>query len=550
MTLASAAIGPVKGRLREIFQTLAILDERNNFNLALIIGDVFADPACASSGSDDEIGELLRGDIVVPVPTYFTTGLYALPSTILSLHEKSGGEVCPNLFFLGNKNLTKTSEGLRIAALGGTLLDVKDTGSASSRPSHYNIADAHSLKGVNSADILITIEWPKGISQGSKVDISEQNESHGQQCISEVCAALKPRYHFSVSKRSFFEREPFIHSDSGTTADEQMITRFISLPTYKNDAKQKWIYAFSIKVQPKSCLEVPLGATSSPFQERKKRRNSPSEEFRFSNDYSRHRKPRKYRKHSPQGTKPCFFCLSNPDIATYLVTSIGDDSYLTIAKGPLATTDTYECLKFCAHILIIPMAHIPRLSQIPDAEMQDATLREMISYRRALQDMIEQLSQSRLGAVTWEISRAAGVHAHWQFLPVPVDLIDRGLVEAAFTVEAENLKYNALRRESKINYREESGDSFRVTIWRPRNSNSDDSKQDVNSLDEIADEYSLILPLDETSKFDLQFGRKVLAKLLNLESRLRWQDCSDSAEKEMADAEIFKKKFQPFDFTS
>ena len=539
----------MEGKLKDIFRKLAKLNEKNNFNFAIIIGDLFADPNCDTSVYSEEIDSLLKGDIVIPVPTYFTTGFHALPSTIIELLEKSTGDICPNLFFLGSKNLTKTSEGLRIAALGGTFLDAKEYGVAKAGLSHYNTVDAHSLKGVNSSDILVTIDWPKGISQGSKVDISEHVESDGQQCITELCTALQPRYHFSVSRNTFFEREPFIQNNANITANEHMVTRFISLPTFDNGAKQKWVYAFNIKVQPKGYSEIPLGSTPSPFQ-KKKRSRSPPENFRFSEDSSKHRPFRKHGKRSAQGIKPCFFCLSNPDIDTYLVTSIGSESYLTIAKGPLVTANTYECLKFCAHILVIPMAHTPRLSQISDVRLREDTVREMTSYRKALESMIEQLGQSRLGAVTWEISRATGVHAHWQFLPVPVDLIDRGLLEAAFMVEAENLNYATLRRETEINYHEEDGDSFRITIWRPAVRKSEDSNHDLKAPDGSSKEYSLVLALNDSFKFDLQFGRKVLAKLLSLESRLRWQDCSETTEKEIADAEAFKKNFQPFDFSA
>ena len=487
---------------------------------------------------------------MVPVATYFTVGAHTFPSAILDLVENSTGEVCPNLFFLGRRALVKTSEGLRIVALGGTcreteVPEVKKAGSP-----HYNSNEAFSLKGVNSADILVTSEWPKGVCENSKVDILEHNENSTQQCVASLCTALKPRYHFSFSRNNFFEREPFIQNSIDAVSNGYALTRFISLPPFENSARQKWIYAFSIENQPKVLSEVPLGTTLSPFQEGKKRNFPPQENFRFSTDSGTSYQPRKYRKHSPQGTRPCFFCLSNPDIATYLVTSIGNESYITIAKGPLATPETYEELNFCAHVLIIPMAHAARLSQILEVDLRKETIREMTSYRKALQNMTEQLSNSRLGAVTWEISRATGVHVHWQFLPVPVDLIERGLVDAAFMVEAETLEYPALKRKNEVHDEEEGVDCFKITIWRPKEPNGEDSKTELGVSNKSPNEYSLILPLEDNFRFDLQFGRKVLAKLLGLESRLRWQDCSDSAEKETADAEAFKKVFQPFDFTA
>ena len=48
----------------------------------------------------------------------------------------------------------------------------------------------------------------------------------------------------------------------------------------------------------------------------------------------------------------CWFCLSNPDIEKHLIASIGDDIYLTLAKGGL---NDFHCL-------IIPLGHYPSLN--------------------------------------------------------------------------------------------------------------------------------------------------------------------------------------------
>lgn len=46
-------------------------------------------------------------------------------------------------------------------------------------------------------------------------------------------------------------------------------------------------------------------------------------------------------------TSGCWFCLSNPEIEKHLIVSIGDESYLALAKGGI-TED---------HLLIIPISH-------------------------------------------------------------------------------------------------------------------------------------------------------------------------------------------------
>jgi hypothetical protein len=57
------------------------------------------------------------------------------------------------------------------------------------------------------------------------------------------------------------------------------------------------------------------------------------------------------------------------------------------------------------------------------------------------------------------------------------------------------------------------------------------------------------MPLPTDQRFDLQFGRRVMAKLLGLEDRLIWQDCEQSVEEESKDVEAFRQAFKDWDFT-
>jgi len=161
--------------------------------------------------------------------------------------------------------------------------------------------------------------------------------------------------------------------------------------------------------------------------------------------------------------------------------------------------------------------------------------------------------------VTWEISRAEGIHTHWQFLPVPTDLIKRGLVEAAFKVEAENEKYPAFKTKEIGDGTTEQGDFFRVWIWRPAeekkkggegndDDDSDDEDEDEDGKKKVV-EKSLVLPLSAAFRFNLQFGRVVMAKLLGLEARVQWRDFVQSDDADRKDAEAFKKAFKAFDFS-
>jgi len=187
----------------------------------------------------------------------------------------------------------------------------------------------------------------------------------------------------------------------------------------------------------------------------------------------------------------------------------------------------------------------------------------MQHYRHALHSLLKSASNGELGAVTWDVSRAEGIHIHWQFLPIQVELVKKGLVEAAFKVEAENEKYPFFKDKDIGDGADETGDYFRVWIWRPAESNlkknaekdgdggeGDDAEGgDAKGDDAKGVEKSLVLPLSANFRFDLQFGRRVMAKLLGLERRMHWQDCTQTDADEKKDAEAFKKMFKEFDFS-
>lgn len=409
----------------------------------------------------------------------------------------------------------------------------------------HTVGDAKALHGAHTADILLTTCWPQSIRKGSKIPIPDDVKTPiAGDHIADLCAALKPRYHFSVSPDNFYEREPFVHDPTPDAPDVRPITRFISLAPHGNSKKQKAIYAFTLQSRVDPLAPLPVGTTASPFvaraNERKRAALEPEPYSRYGggNDYKRGR-GRRGQRQPPPGPGECFFCLSNPNLATHLISSIGDEAYLTIAKGPLTTATTNATLgvNFPAHALIIPLTHSPTLAQIPDEESKQKTYSEMNKFKESLQKMIAQRSEKKLGAVTYEISKGNGVHTHWQLIPMPTEIIQKGLVEAAFRVEAENLQYPLFEvRDPEIG--QDDGDFFRVWMWTPP---TDESPEGTTKC--------ITMPFDWNVRFNLQFGRTVLAKLLSLEKRVQWRDCAQMEDEEKKDAEAFKEAFKEFDFT-
>lgn len=550
LTSFSVVLGSLNGNLEPALKKLATLHAKNAFALALLTGDVLTPDT-----DESVIDALLNGTYEIPLPTYFTVGTHPLPERIAA-KVQADEEICPNLHFLGKRSVTKTAEGIRIVTLGG-VLDTKLVAGAS-KEQHlpfFTEDDARSLKGANSADILLTSTWPAGIWKGSKIPLDGAHKSQvvAEQCVADLCAALKPRYHLTSSPGPFFyEREPFIQG-TDPKADVIPVTRFLSMAPYGNAAKQKAIYAFSLN---RSDDAVPPGATVSPLlpAREKKRPHNDDENSSYSRygsheDGSRHggrRQKRQRQQMPPPGPDQCFFCLSNPNLATHMCCSIGDDAYITTAKGPLPTPTAFSQhgVDFPSHFIIVPLPHAPTigsLSGLADADGGEAgkTRREMARFRDSLQSMLARKSSGKLGAVTWEISRARNVHLIWQLVALPADLVARGLAEAAFRVEADNLKYPAFASKEFASLEEEAayGDYFRVWLW-----SHDEGEDAVKSK-------TLVMPLDKDARFDLQFGRRVVAKLLGLEKRVVWQDCAQTEEEETKDVEAFREAFKEWDFT-
>ncbi|KAF7714788.1 Uncharacterized protein PECH_007310 [Penicillium ucsense] len=575
-------IGSPNCQLQTVFTKLAKLHTKQNFAFAIIVGNLFGD--CSTEAELNEISALLQGNIHVPVTTYFTMGSRPLPTRIVEKIE-ADDEVCSNLYFLGKRGVLKTAEGIRIAALGGQL---DQSGPSKSKPESnasgkfqttYTESDARALYGMGNADILITNQWPKDIRFGSKVPIPEDyaSQSSETQIISDLCATLKPRYHFSTSDSFFYEREPFFHMPSEDSPQTKPMTRFISLAAFDSPSKQKALYAFSLDHTSAAPLTIPAGVTASPLSApQAKRKNLPSQQESYSRfashdsskSHSNNRRGKRQQREPPPGPDRCFFCLSNPNVATHLITSIGDQSYLTIAKGPLPTKEFFPSLGFPGHILIIPFEHSPTISSIADAATRTATLAEMSRFNQRLRRMVSDRSSEQLGAVTWEVSRGGGIHTHWQFLPVSISLLNQNLVELAFQVEAENLSYPKFRittsthsADNNVNADGETsdapaqqGDYFQVSIWTPEQKNPKPATDAADSTDsklssDHGTEKVMTLDLDPSFQFDLQFGRRVMAKLLQLDKRMNWRDAPQSQVEEEADANAFKEAFKEYDFS-
>ena len=549
-TRRSVVIGHVNGKISQFFAKLSAIEAKQKFATGIIAGNLFADPASATDDENKEVLELINDKIEVPFPTYFSLGNRSLPPAVVEKLEANNGELCENLAVLGRRESLKTPEGLNIVAVGGHFTREKNSITAPFE-AKFTLEDAFEAgKAVVETDLLITSAWPKSVHLEAS-SIYPREVPEGLQCISELCTRREPRYHFSVSE-AFYEREPFSH---GGVAPYH-ITRFISLAPFGNTDGQKWIYAFSIDPSAPAVAVPPKNCTISPFQSRPKRKYNDLEYgpengssgnknrgyydwdsgIQYGGGRGRGRGRRNKRMRSqPQTPRACFFCLGNTEVESHMICAIGEHTYVATAKGPLTTRAMYPHLGFPGHLLLIPIEHQETIASIQDEQLKKKTFAELQRFRSALHDFVASKNKSvssKLGVVTWEISRAGGIHLHWQFVCVPIAFIDRGMIEAAFDVEAENRNYPKFVKSKEDITAAEKGDFFKVMIW------SETMQQEM------------VLPMNkEDYDFDLRYPRYVMATLMEVNDRSDWRNCRQDRAEELTDATVFKEMFKEFDFS-
>ena len=182
-----------------------------------------------------------------------------------------------------------------------------------------------------------------------------------------------------------------------------------------------------------------------------------------------------------------------------MIVSIGTEVYVTLAKGPLTTSES-SGLPLPGHLIIINIAHTPTTTESETAEFSDYSSR-----------LTKFFSEKGCDTVMWEIRHSEGIHAHRQVVAVPKgkDLEDdfvKGFAERNMSLE---------KREPG-----ESEEYCCVTL--PSGS------------------YIATLP----QRFDLQLPRRILAKVLGLEERAEWRSCIQAPEKEAADGMTFRNAFE------
>ncbi|XP_041005557.1 zinc finger CCCH domain-containing protein 64 [Juglans microcarpa x Juglans regia] len=593
--------GDVLGRLDQLFKRVSSVNKSAGpFDALLCVGQFFPD----SPDRLDELMEYIEGRSQVPLPTYFigdfgvgaAKPLLAASKDLANQGFKMDGlKLCENLFWLKGSGKF-TLHGLSVAYLSGKRLsDGQQFGT-------FTQDDVDVLRAIAEepgiVDLFLTNEWPSGVTNRAATSDLPHGFSDsfgGESIIAELVAEIKPRYHIAGTKGIFYAREPY------SNVDAVHATRFLGLASVGNKDKQKFIHAISpTPASTMSAVELSMKSSNTtlcPYaysehsiqaneatkrpsdsvydsqywrydvsQKRQKSGAGDSEKlcfkyvssgscprgekcnfqhdsaareqyrrgvcFDFINKGKCERGPNCNFKHSLQDegdshrkqgsenastnrSKECWFCLSSPNIESHLIVSIGEHSYCALAKGPLVQD----------HVLIIPIEHLPNSILLPP---------ECESEVHRFQNSLKKYHKHRgKSVVFFEWVSKRSTHANLQAIPIPSSRA--AAVQDIFNLAAEKLgfKFVALKRDENSSGRKLLRTQF--------------DKDFSFFYVELPDGKILSHLVDENERFPAQFGREVLAGLLNMADRADWRNCAHSKEEETKMAEDFKRGFQEFD---
>ncbi|TYJ29597.1 hypothetical protein E1A91_A06G078800v1, partial [Gossypium mustelinum] len=483
--------------------------------------------------------------------SWCTQGLSAVSRNSANQGFKMDGfKVCDNLFWLKGSGKF-TFHGLSVAYLSGRQLS-NGQQFGTYKPLYQII--------------------PAGISDSSGSDST----------VSQLVAEIKPRYHIAGTKGAYYAREPYFNVDA------VHVTRFLGLASVGNKEKQKFLHALS--PTPSSAMAAaeisakPPNTTLSPYTlvdqvDRRKETTKRASDIELDSQYWRYdvcfkfissgtcprgekcnfphdadareqflrgvcldfiikgkceKGPACNFKHSLQDDgenhsrkdrdlailmltdqKSAGFVLSSPNVESHLVTSIGENFYCALAKGPLVQD----------HVLIIPVEHMPNTLSLPaDSET------ELGKFQNSLKLYYKNQGKE---AVFFEWISIRGTHANLQAVPVPSS--KAAVLKDIFTLAAEKLGFEFVTKKFSNN---SEGRKWLRTQF---------DKNFSCFYVELPEGSILLHLIEENEKFPAQFGREVVAGLLNVADRADWRNCTIGKDEETKLAENFKKRFQVFD---
>ncbi|KAJ3118817.1 hypothetical protein HK098_005828 [Nowakowskiella sp. JEL0407] len=248
---------------------------------------------------------------------------------------------------------------------------------------------------------------------------------------------------------------------------------------------------------------------------------------------------------------------SNPNLEKHLLIAIGDYNYLTLAKGGLTNF---------GHILIVPIEHFPStkcLNQGPIMSHGELAQAEWIhQVERMLKDMEDLkkkiavvLKGMGYRCIVFEmypgdLGLGKQVHAHLQIVPIPNEITDEVILDEiknsckgqGIYITNEDSGTKSAERPfcifELVSFDLKSTERFTVGPTPEVFARYKEEKVVYDEM--VASGRRAVKPL---RLMNAQFGRIVLANVLNLPDRVDWKRCCLGEEEEKKQMVTLKKVF-------
>ncbi|KNC53690.1 zinc finger CCCH domain-containing protein 59 [Thecamonas trahens ATCC 50062] len=534
---------------------------------------------------------VLDGSIIFPIPVYIVAADDSGADYVPQEMWAAGGELAPNLFFLGSHGVVSLASGLRIAYLSGLHrspqafhgLDGAPLRKPDAYPSYYQVPQLDALLmtaarlqasgGFPGVDMLIAPEWPINYA----VDAQAPPPGPGSAtrvtpALSGVLAALRPRYVVSGGvPGAFFEAPPVANVYAPHA------TRFVGVAALGNKGKAQALYALNVTpVKALTMAEAAAeGGAARPWPHARypqldavfgpgarpinlaavaasQEASAPASFFFGGGSEGKRTKPngggsggnpnaiptavpslrimhipppprapapaapvqkRRVRSRAPRApSRPCWFCLSSPQVEQHLVASVGTECYLALPKGGLSP----------GHVLVLPIEHYPSGAGLPAT-----VLSEMGVYKKALA-----AAAAPEELVMWErhlITKGTS-HTHTQVVPVATGSAAKLRAAFAAAAAAEGIAFTPVPDGTAL------PDIDGVHEW-------------PYIFVEYADGVREICVLRDGVRVGLTFCRGVVAAHLGMPERTSWKECVVGEQDETQLAEQFIARFAPHEPT-
>ncbi len=219
-----------------------------------------------------------------------------------------------------------------------------------------------------------------------------------------------------------------------------------------------------------------------------------------------------------QGQSECWFCVGSEKAELELLVTVGESLYMAVPKGPLCPD----------HVLLIPINHVPALARLNPTEWA-----EFERYKAALRDMY---AERGLRMVLFErrLETRGAKHTHVQVTPIPGAKATE--VREAFEKRGEPLGvfFEHLPAGKTLPELGLSPDQQYLYLEIPGLGGHGVAR--------------LLHRLPHGGRLPLQYGRDVLADLLEVPEKVNWKTCELSKEEEAAMVEKLKSSWEKWDF--